>query len=122
MLLRPPRSTRTDTLCPYTTLFRSPRHKTARHQFGCRQQLPTQLQIARQARSKPMIAPGNATRARHREPRMSISDARSVGGDNDVAHEQEFEPSPFSISVHRGDDRLWEALKDRKSTRLNSSH
>src|SRR3546814_15750237 len=23
MLLRPPRSTRTDTLCPYTTLFRS---------------------------------------------------------------------------------------------------
>src|SRR3546814_10397541 len=24
MLLRPPRSTRTDTLCPYTTLFRSP--------------------------------------------------------------------------------------------------
>src|SRR3546814_2854798 len=25
MLLRPPRSTRTDTLCPYTTLFRSRR-------------------------------------------------------------------------------------------------
>src|SRR3546814_19522181 len=24
MILRPPRSTRTDTLCPYTTLFRSP--------------------------------------------------------------------------------------------------
>src|SRR3546814_13196532 len=24
MLRRPPRSTRTDTLCPYTTLFRSP--------------------------------------------------------------------------------------------------
>src|SRR3546814_19622577 len=26
MLLRPPRSTRTDTLFPYTTLFRSPPH------------------------------------------------------------------------------------------------
>src|SRR3546814_19835136 len=26
MLRRPPRSTRTDTLFPYTTLFRSPRH------------------------------------------------------------------------------------------------
>src|SRR3546814_4414023 len=25
MIRRPPRSTRTDTLCPYTTLFRSPR-------------------------------------------------------------------------------------------------
>src|SRR3546814_18909306 len=26
MILRPPRSTRTDTLCPYTTLFRSEMH------------------------------------------------------------------------------------------------
>src|SRR3546814_6101996 len=29
MILRPPRSTRTDTLCPYTTLFRSCRSCTA---------------------------------------------------------------------------------------------
>src|SRR3546814_5853513 len=29
MLLRPPRSTRTDTLFPYTTPFRSGRHRTA---------------------------------------------------------------------------------------------
>src|SRR3546814_17676282 len=28
MILRPPRSTRTDTLCPYTTLFRSTRYLT----------------------------------------------------------------------------------------------
>src|SRR3546814_1954337 len=27
MILRPPRSTRTDTLFPYTTLFRSPAHR-----------------------------------------------------------------------------------------------
>src|SRR3546814_4783894 len=30
MILRPPRSTRTDTLFPYTTLFRSPRNPRAR--------------------------------------------------------------------------------------------
>src|SRR3546814_10691008 len=30
MILRPPRSTRTDTLCPYTTLFRSGRAGTDR--------------------------------------------------------------------------------------------
>src|SRR3546814_3405296 len=30
MILRPPRSTRTDTLFPYTTLFRSPRRQPAR--------------------------------------------------------------------------------------------
>src|SRR3546814_11090710 len=29
MILRPPRSTRTDTLFPYTTLFRSPLHTSA---------------------------------------------------------------------------------------------
>src|SRR3546814_7810495 len=29
MIRRPPRSTRTDTLCPYTTLFRSPRLEPA---------------------------------------------------------------------------------------------
>src|SRR3546814_6903682 len=30
MIRRPPRSTRTDTLCPYTTLFRSNRHRDCR--------------------------------------------------------------------------------------------
>src|SRR3546814_6288720 len=29
MILRPPRSTRTDTLSPYTTLFRSPRFRSS---------------------------------------------------------------------------------------------
>src|SRR3546814_9780702 len=33
MIRRPPRSTRTDTLFPYTTLFRSP----ARRRSGCRE-------------------------------------------------------------------------------------
>src|SRR6056297_2188969 len=40
MIRRPPRSTRTDTLFPYTTLFRSPRHPrlrgTARPVIGLR--------------------------------------------------------------------------------------
>src|SRR3546814_10518648 len=31
MIRRPPRSTRTDTLFPYTTLFRSHRHRMAAH-------------------------------------------------------------------------------------------
>src|SRR3546814_9545520 len=31
MIRRPPRSTRTDTLFPYTTLFRSPARRQARH-------------------------------------------------------------------------------------------
>src|SRR3546814_8049323 len=34
MIRRPPRSTRTDTLFPYTTLFRSKRNDAARHRSG----------------------------------------------------------------------------------------
>src|SRR3546814_12940671 len=34
MMRRPPRSTRTDTLFPYTTLFRSLRHYPLQHRFG----------------------------------------------------------------------------------------
>src|SRR3546814_17871032 len=34
MILRPPRSTRTDTLFPYTTLFRSPARGTLRSKTG----------------------------------------------------------------------------------------
>src|SRR3546814_14004848 len=36
MVRRPPRSTRTDTLFPYTTLFRSARRLSARATFGLR--------------------------------------------------------------------------------------
>src|SRR3546814_16284179 len=34
MILRPPRSTRTDTLCPYTTLFRSAHALDQRRRLG----------------------------------------------------------------------------------------
>src|SRR3546814_2111057 len=35
MIRRPPRSTRTDTLFPYTTLFRSLYHRQCRHEIPC---------------------------------------------------------------------------------------
>src|SRR3546814_3780610 len=38
MIRRPPRSTRTDTLFPYTTLFRSAEDRVARGAFGARLQ------------------------------------------------------------------------------------
>src|SRR3546814_3387695 len=40
MIRRPPRSTRTDTLFPYTTLFRSPIPQPARFRFFCRAARP----------------------------------------------------------------------------------
>src|SRR3546814_7250764 len=40
MIRRPPRSTRTDTLFPYTTLFRSPNQKNPAHSNGRETQAP----------------------------------------------------------------------------------
>src|SRR3546814_11274822 len=49
MIRRPPRSTRTDTLFPYTTLFRSPdqgrqRHRGGRRRHGIDDQCPAPAQ------------------------------------------------------------------------------
>src|SRR3546814_10821788 len=49
MIRRPPRSTRTDTLFPYTTLFRSPASKRRR----CRAPPPTTRQSSSLHRSQP---------------------------------------------------------------------
>src|SRR3546814_9625580 len=51
MIRRPPRSTRTDTLFPYTTLFRSPDHRG--HHIGCRPRHPLDL------RAEPVERRGN---------------------------------------------------------------
>src|SRR3546814_7175061 len=40
MIRRPPRSTRTDTLVPYTTLFRSAGHRPGRRRAGRRSRRP----------------------------------------------------------------------------------
>src|SRR3546814_14614254 len=44
MIRRPPRSTRTDTLFPYTTLFRSPGKIIVVHGFGIETKLLRQIQ------------------------------------------------------------------------------
>src|SRR3546814_4603197 len=55
MIRRPPRSTRTDTLLPYTPLFRSPRH--ARHH---------------RTRNRPVAAPQRDLAARPRRRRWGL--------------------------------------------------
>src|SRR3546814_3839929 len=70
MIRRPPRSTRTDTLFPYTTLFRSDRQMLARErQAG--------LQFVAEAALQPFIAERQADRAfQVAAPRL----AHEVGG------------------------------------------
>src|SRR3546814_3347607 len=99
MLRRPPRSTRTDTLFPYTTLFRSRfvggkavRPLNDRQHAGTKDRRPFGDVIGRRARGVPVLCTGR------------------VGIGEQVSHW----PSPSA--------RLPNANKDRKSTRLNSSH
>src|SRR3546814_11064510 len=82
MIRRPPRSTRTDTLFPYTTLFRSDRRRA--------------------------IAPRPGDE-RHRDGAVAAQDARRVP------------PDPLAQQRQRV-RRLSVGRRDRKSTRLNSSH
>src|SRR3546814_5993310 len=99
MIRRPPRSTRTDTLFPYTTLFRSPDGANplafayAGHQFG---HFSPQLGDGRALLLGELVAPDGAR-----------FDVQLKGSG----------PTPFS---RNGDGKA--AVGDRKSTRLNSSH
>src|SRR3546814_20534964 len=92
MIRRPPRSTRTDTLFPYTTLFRSILlAKLAA--LGFRQQVENRLRRAA-------------------EPHAAF-------GDDDRAIDQDGMQHHGVDELGIGEMRI---VEDRKSTRLNSSH
>src|SRR3546814_7585367 len=106
MLRRPPRSTRTDTLFPYTTLFRSP----LRH-------LHREMDVTALGPAIDLPAAGEHAVVAEVERRILDDDAlvpiildRVRKIDQDMAR-----PLPEMIAVQP-------AALDRKSTRLNSSH
>src|SRR3546814_4623804 len=106
MIRRPPRSTRTDTLFPYTTLFQSrgPRAEEARRGQGQGDQGREEGGGAGR---------GGRRRGRGREARSS--DASPPWSD----HRQE---GRAGRRGGRGGGRGARCQADRKSTRLNSSH
>src|SRR3546814_4233132 len=111
MIRRPPRSTRTDTLFPYTTLFRSPptelRHvdHVCRHRHGRGRRVRAGISAARisiraDAHANARTAIRTDLRADPRTgPAMKVFDTRLAGV-----------------------KRIEIPVLDRKSTRLNSSH
>src|SRR3546814_7191656 len=142
MIRRPPRSTRTDTLCPYTTLFRSrrPRLQPALQQQRERgryehvadgqrgvddvqreavppvhqsRRIPSRSSRRYSAwRDSPSSAAACASTPWLRSSASSIA-ARS--GSSDVA-------TPPAADRKGTRPRLAASTSDRKSTRLNSSH
>src|SRR3546814_10688077 len=125
MIRRPPRSTRTDTLFPYTTLFRSPNE--ARHAReiqgpaeGCRGSPLRQARRHEEARPEGCIevdgrldergrARANGlleTQGKARARLQILTHGAPIGGGA---------PTPTEETGHEG------KRSDRKSTRLNSS-
>src|SRR3546814_7104469 len=89
MIRRPPMSTRTDTLFPYTTLFRSPRHRSAAQSSvplaeqdatstQCRYGRPdVALEVCKRRRLSPDPGRDKRRRAAHRCDRNHFSGRRA---------------------------------------------
>src|SRR3546814_18851722 len=94
MIRRPPRSTRTDTLFPYTTLFRSASDKKAAPVPGAppREWIPTILRYSRIRDRHRKRRPGMETNgaARRRQPQIALHCAM------ERQHQRRFE-SPSSL-------------------------
>src|SRR3546814_11835907 len=100
MILRPPRSTRTDTLCPYTTLVRS--HPQVR---GGLHVILAPRPAERHERQRTLHEPPGAG--------VAVEGARDDHGIHFTALEEVAQACDLLLRCPRG---------DRKSTRLNSSH
>src|SRR3546814_18990425 len=89
MIRRPPRSTRTDTLFPYTTLFRSRSPRKIRRSRRSRRTVVGEPAYSRtRPLAWPMLKPPNSRKSRHRgeqslqttRPRLRQSSGSNRGG------------------------------------------
>src|SRR3546814_9230722 len=121
MIRRPPRSTRTDTLVPYTTLFRAEAvqrraagrpdrvllaHRSPAHSLMPQKSFHRTDRVSAQLRRELGTLVRDAV-AEHGLPSVSVSDVEVT---RDLAHAKVFVTA------------LQPERADRKSTRLNSSH
>src|SRR3546814_6344470 len=127
MIRRPPRSTRTDTLFPYTTLFRSEREEIHRERV-------VEIDKSEQRTARHALHAVLSTGER-RLQRDEIDDFRQGQGDHGEidaaapdceAADDDAEQAAADAAGDDRDDRWHSDLRheegDRKSTRLNSSH
>src|SRR3546814_9555085 len=117
MIRRPPRSTRTDTLFPYTTLFRS---KVPAREIGdviLTENVAILTYIAEQVPAFGLLPVSGMERARALEWLALLSSTVHV------AFRPIFRPGRLAVSEAGQQDVAATGLEgDRKSTRLNSSH
>src|SRR3546814_5990619 len=121
MIRRPPRSTRTDTLFPYTTLFRSANLRST----GGRQvdDLAEREGTIATHRNRVRAARVHVNRIaeRHRADQFAADDGRIMVGDRRLDQEGVLDAHRLrNVEILVLQRRI--ATQDRKSTRLNSSH
>src|SRR3546814_17025771 len=106
MIRRPPRSTRTDTLFPYTTLFRS-----------------TNTPVEK-ARDAARARAGSAFMAQYKDRGFMLGDAgRDAANHQRQLNDMRGATTSQLLAVIRQSRAILEPPReDRKSTRLNSSH
>src|SRR3546814_7965227 len=140
MIRRPPRSTRTDTLFPYTTLFRSQDYRWGRAYEGYSSD-PALVAVyvgsmIRWLQGPPSTAPLPAGPHVAASTKHFLADGATVDGkDQGDATVSELElrlihGAPYIPAMENGVATVmtsfssWQGVKiaDRKSTRLNSSH
>src|SRR3546814_1710631 len=122
MIRRPPRSTRTDTLFPYTTLFRSRGHE---RRTVVARRLDPPARAAQGERSQPALATGPADRRPARTAaaapagqRMGRAAAGQLGGDAAVARRRRAAREIGRASVGNpvpNADLIWRLLTDEKN-------
>src|SRR3546814_2701013 len=110
MIRRPPRSTRTDTLFPYTTLFRSPHY--VRRELVVERDAPGRLLGRNRFLSRHRQVDGRAGDESNGEGRVA---ELALLISKTSAERQRRRIVQFVIHLSKGSE-------DRKSTRLNSSH
>src|SRR3546814_2081074 len=108
MIRRPPRSTRTDTLFPYTTLFRSSPHGRTRPPRQDRAPAASAFRRTRQRSPRPRAAAGQHPRSRRdrQSPRIAAA-GQAPGGVGLVDAEDDGE-----VLVHVGDEVRESLLAD----------
>src|SRR3546814_2576066 len=116
MIRRPPRSTRTDTLFPYTTLFRSPEHPGAL----VRQEIDDQAQNGHERTKIDDMPRGQHDwRTRHITVQLQEGDDRTGKGDGANSHAKaHFNPADQMDNSVRPCDA--NSLRAEKGTRSRS--
>src|SRR3546814_9741289 len=124
MIRRPPRSTRTDTLFPYTTLFRSARR-------ALRRAVTRRVVAAHRGRSAARTSRGGASRKQLIAQTFRHRCSRESGSPESLRTALVVLGSRFRGNTWHPSDiahllllprRAVHSPLDRKSTRLNSSH